>query len=556
MLFSALAGNEFTGRREELSHLYRRALDARTGTAQSVFLSGPRGAGKTELLKQLYTYLFWKQEDVAPFSYTVSGALLSVPDFSRDYLTQYLCQRLAFENREQSLLYREGISVRDVAALAEERGAAWALEILDQYERSSGQPADALRIALNAPQLSALQSGRPVVVMIDEFHRLGGLRIGEGAGAGLVALFETPLSSRKAPHVLTGAAAAIEEMALPGLARVPVNPLAPAESQRLFASVLGNRGITSQNVSSALLDRLGGIPYYLRCVASAVEAKEGLGDDDFWSAYMREVSSGSIRAYWSAVVKGLFPDLDRRKQAIELMHQLCQTKAAAAGEQAARPPAMAGPSAKEAVRSLYLSGLVRGEFGVIRPPEDMVLKDVVSLLHQRELLGKSPDDIERAFRQGVAAAPGDAFTVELVLPMRKAAELVAARCVEQIGKNQNVPDETISQLQMAVIEACVNAIEHSRAADRRIFVGIRADAGQLTVGIESPGREFVPLETGEPFAGTVPGEEPRRGWGVKLMKRFVDSVRFEKTSRGIRVVLVKNLPRTAEMKKEGVANRE
>ena len=81
MSFGTLNEKDFFGRGDELSDLYHRALQAEQGAGQSVFLSGTRGVGKTELLKQLFSHLFWKQDRVAPFYYSVNNAILSVEDF-------------------------------------------------------------------------------------------------------------------------------------------------------------------------------------------------------------------------------------------------------------------------------------------------------------------------------------------------------------------------------------------------------------------------------------------------------------------------------------------
>ncbi len=99
MLPSTLQESEFFGRDAELADLYRRALQADRGLAQNAVLAGTRGIGKTEILKQLFAHLFWRQERVAPFYYTVNPALLNAVAFSKSYLTQYLCQRLAFEKK-------------------------------------------------------------------------------------------------------------------------------------------------------------------------------------------------------------------------------------------------------------------------------------------------------------------------------------------------------------------------------------------------------------------------------------------------------------------------
>jgi Cdc6-like AAA superfamily ATPase len=198
-----LSEKDFLGREEELADLYRKSLEVEKGSAQSIFLSGSRGIGKTELLKQLFNRLFWKQDKIAPFYYSINSAILSVSDFSRDYLMRYICQRLAFENKESSLIYLEGLSIDGLSAILEERKAFWALNVLDGYTQCR-EPIDSLRIALNVPHQSTLATGMSVVVMIDEFQRLNNLHINGNIAPMLAALFEMPLSFRKAPHLITG----------------------------------------------------------------------------------------------------------------------------------------------------------------------------------------------------------------------------------------------------------------------------------------------------------------------------------------------------------------
>jgi anti-sigma regulatory factor (Ser/Thr protein kinase) len=72
----------------------------------------------------------------------------------------------------------------------------------------------------------------------------------------------------------------------------------------------------------------------------------------------------------------------------------------------------------------------------------------------------------------------------------------------------------------------------------------------------SSGQEFIVQETGEPFGDRGISKAPGRGWGLKLMKRYADDVRFEKTLRGVKTVLIKNLRKTADVKKEDKAGHE
>jgi anti-sigma regulatory factor (Ser/Thr protein kinase) len=63
-------------------------------------------------------------------------------------------------------------------------------------------------------------------------------------------------------------------------------------------------------------------------------------------------------------------------------------------------------------------------------------------------------------------------------------------------------------------------------------------------------------ETGEPFSDRDAAKTPGRGWGIKLMKRFADEVRFEKTARGMKTVLIAYLDKSARVQLEDAATHE
>jgi serine/threonine-protein kinase RsbW len=558
MPFGALNEKDFFGRGEELSDLYRRALQAEQGIAQSVFLSGPRGIGKTELLKQLFSHLFWKQDRVVPFYYSINSALLSVEDFARDYVIQYICQRLAFEKKEQALLNLDGLSIEGLSSLVEESRAAWAREILDRYVQNSGRPVDSLRVALGAPHQSTLASGKPVAILIDEFQRLKQLHVGGAADPQLVSLFEDPFLFKGTLHVITGNEAEIEEMPVSGgLARVTASPLGFEDAAQQVLSLLRAYGVTMNAVPDSVFQHLGGNPFYLRCIATAAAHRKNHDERDFWLAYLQEITSGNIYLSWSSVLKNFFPDMGMRRSVLEITYKMYHTRESLTQEKIAEAFFPSGVSAEAIVRALHHTGFIQGEFGVFRASEDKVVTDFINCLYMRVLLGIAPRDIEEGFleQQAVETAQG-AAAFEMTLPMIREAELVAARCLEQIGKNLRIQEEAIGQLQIAVIEACINALEHSKGGEKKIYFRFDVREDRMEASIESSGREFVVQETGEPFVGKKLGEDFGRGWGVKLMKRFTDSVRFEKTSRGTKVVLVKNIPKTADVCKEGGANGE
>jgi anti-sigma regulatory factor (Ser/Thr protein kinase) len=188
--------------------------------------------------------------------------------------------------------------------------------------------------------------------------------------------------------------------------------------------------------------------------------------------------------------------------------------------------------------------------------DDRVLRDIVDALSMRELLAKSPHDLEMHFLEALLPQKGQVVRFDMTLPMAREAELIVAQSLEQIGKNLNLNQDAIGQLQIAVIEACINAIEHGRGMDDKIYVSVAVDEDQTEVSVESAGQEFIIQETGEPYRDQEAEKKAGRGWGIKLMKRFVDHVRFEKTTYGTKIVLVKKIEKSASIHKEDTANHE
>ena len=556
MPFNALLDKDFFGRLQDQSNLYKRILQADSGEAQSAVLSGHRGIGKTELLKHVFGQLFWKQDRVAPFWYSVNPALLSVTAFSKTYLVRFICQRLAFLKKDQALVYQDGISLDDLSILAEEREALWAKEIIDRYLQCAGDPLDALRIALAAPHRSTLSTGIPVAVLIDDFHWIQGLHLDGIPDHRLATLFQEPMAHRKTPHMISGNMAELQEMTVVGgLERIQVHPLGPEATSSMVLSLL-NAQETEGSMPPLLMRQLGGNPFYLGRVVTRVREKNNPSETDFWNAYVQEIMEGTLAHSWSMALKSFFPDLGQRRTALAITSRIYHTSEALSCQRIAKVFSLTEGQAQAIVHALYLAGFIRGEFGTFRATDDRVLRDIVDSLFMREILAKSVHDLEAHFLEALVPQKETAVRFDITLPITRDAELIVAQSLEQIGKNLNISQEAVGQLQIAVIEACINAMEHGRGTDDKVYISIAAEDDHLEVSVESAGQEFIIQETGEPYRDQESAKATGRGWGLKLIKRFVDHVKFEKTKYGTKIILVKKIEKSAGIHKEGTVNRE
>ncbi|HEX8457164.1 MAG TPA: ATP-binding protein [Pyrinomonadaceae bacterium] len=172
------------------------------------------------------------------------------------------------------------------------------------------------------------------------------------------------------------------------------------------------------------------------------------------------------------------------------------------------------------------------------------------LLNERGAFGSSRKQLElltarlslEAADAGAGAETPDEF--EMVIPMGSDTELIAAHTVEQIARRLDFPAEAINQIKTALIEACINASEHSLSPDRKIYQRFRLESDKLVVTVSSRGL-IVPSPSNAGTNGNDAREENngRRGWGLKLIRTLMDEVEFERVDDGTRLRMTKFLRR-------------
>ena len=67
--------------------------------------------------------------------------------------------------------------------------------------------------------------------------------------------------------------------------------------------------------------------------------------------------------------------------------------------------------------------------------------------------------------------------VLLTIPMRPDMELAAAQLASVIAESMSFSDEQVEEIQLAIIESCINAFEHSKSPDQKVIIELimRAD---------------------------------------------------------------------------------
>jgi serine/threonine-protein kinase RsbW len=142
---------------------------------------------------------------------------------------------------------------------------------------------------------------------------------------------------------------------------------------------------------------------------------------------------------------------------------------------------------------------------------------------------------------GDQAKPASEF--ELVIPIENEAELIAARTVEQIARAADFDQEAINQIKTALIEACINAAEHSESPDRRIYQRFAIEDDRLIITVSNKGKTFGSKNNQSPPLIGVERATSKRGRGLQIIRALMDEVAFERTDDGASLVMTKLLKR-------------
>ena len=130
-------------------------------------------------------------------------------------------------------------------------------------------------------------------------------------------------------------------------------------------------------------------------------------------------------------------------------------------------------------------------------------------------------------------------TVELTLPVMQDMELAATKTAEVIAKRMDLDGEKTDEISMALIEACINAFEHSKAKDN-IFIQYIIDPEKLIIKVGDKGIGFDAEVVAIPKIVEKLNSDNKRGWGLQLMKELMDTVEFQSSEDGTTVTMTKN----------------
>lgn len=537
---NAIPAEDFLNREPELNYLKSLSELKERALGGNVFLEGTRGIGKTELLYQLHRALF-REDQVIPFYYSFKTANLKGTYFAKDYFTRFVRQYISFVKKDPAIARNVAEPLQRLMPAVASLGLYWLIDCIEDFQAHVSKNDFYWQIvaAVSAPMLAAQKSGKPVIVMLDDFDAAEHLYESSlGDAHGLISLFGESMQDRRCPHVITGSAGALDAIftdhSLLGMTeQIKLGPLPEDLATQLFRTHLTTLKITcAPDVKLSFLTILRGNPLYIRNIAKAAAKmqKQGLTEKDLVGCYAFEVSEGETAFYWSSVFGRYVQSPVKRGAMIKLLMH-----------------AIEGGGVKERSRLSMIAGLCEAETGAILDAieasgilrdSNVVFQDFMRALYMKEIEGRTARDVREKI-EAKYLSEGDESCFELVIPMSSNAELVVAKAVEQIGLNMNLDPEFLNYLQLALIEVCINAMEHSGSYEKKVFLKFITRPNKLEIIVENSGR-FFSLDS----LTEIPVEDKlrmgiKRGWGFNLVRSIMDSVKVERVNDRTRVILTK-----------------
>ena len=128
--------------------------------------------------------------------------------------------------------------------------------------------------------------------------------------------------------------------------------------------------------------------------------------------------------------------------------------------------------------------------------------------------------------------------VDLSIPMLPDMEITATAVAESLGVFIGLDQDKIEEVKIALIEACINAFEHSKSPERRIDLNFQITDRGLRVLISDGGEGFNMDEAQARIAERREKGLPR-GWGLTLMGELMDEMDIDTSESGTLITMVK-----------------
>ena len=119
----------------------------------------------------------------------------------------------------------------------------------------------------------------------------------------------------------------------------------------------------------------------------------------------------------------------------------------------------------------------------------------------------------------------------------------AVEAFQEFGRARKVPDPVLFGLALALEECGSNIVNHALRRDaRQVFqVSFEHTGIAIIIELRDRGPAFDP--TGAPAADAKGDDRPPGGWGIQLVRRYIDEIRYARRGDENVLRLIKQLDR-------------
>lgn len=541
MHFKEISDKNFIGRKNELEVLKSVIAEAISGDASSVFLSGGRGIGKTCLLKRLFHELFNNHDGPVPFFYTIKTAFTSIENFSKDYIGAFILQYLAFIRKEPSLVTSAIYSLEDLRDIAEKSEAGWIIYIIDSYKKicESNDPIKLFSFVMSAPYQSFMNSSKPMVVIIDDFHKIrkfSELNASDN-GRDFWVLIESLIHSGNVPHIISGNQADLSRMFFEESAFgehmdvINLPGLNSDDAGRFFHVLCEKYALSFEGELSDLFRVFNGNPLYIKSfIQAARQTGKSLNRVDAWEIYFKEVTNGKFQTYWTSLLEAYIPQFDLRRPTLNFLWFLLTNDNDIALSNLTEDLAKKQDDLDKIIRLLNASGAVETGFSTLEIADDRVLSDVIRVLYLKEIRREPYDSIKEEIIGGKFqnAIEDRSPSFDVTIPHDPRAELVAVKSLEQVARHHNISLDIIGQLQIALVELFANVLTREGASTENYQLSFSVANNIFSMEIETP-------QTGHDYSS------PDHDHAFNMMRYYVDDIKVERVMNSTRITMTKKI---------------
>lgn len=560
-ILSTLSREDFIGRNSELDALILHATNENQNHGL-LLLSAP-ALGVSELLKQTYDLLFSKQTDVIPVYFALEKNDKTTKQAALRFLQTFLQQSVAFRRRNAKILSASP-DVCELSELALPFDGYWIDCLIEICEKESKLNNDRAFInnCLSAP-LRALANGARAFVIIDNLHEAENFLDETNFTEEIREIF----SRSDIRFVFAGKRRYLFNKMLTLNADVlKLEPLSFSEAGLLTENLAQRYSVKiNEQTRDLIAAQLDGNPTFIKFLLTAAQ-KVRVPLNNFQKVkkiYTAELFGGKIGKFYDNIFNEIAPDLETQKNLLRLLYDALTLEAGKSPiESWRRRTNLSEIYFYQTMRLLNMYEIVRVTSNLVEPmfenqiltdyvksrfrleitvePRALVIGRMLSELRQRDAYGSSRRQVELLIKyldpEETGGERQKANEYEIIVPMGDETELIAAHAVEEIARRHHFNPKAINQIKTALVEACINATQHSHSPDRKIYQKFTVEDDKIVIVISNRG-----LCLSDKKAREIKTDEGRRGWGLKLMQNLMDEVKFEQVDEGTRISMIKYL---------------